>query len=155
MEKTVELIIFSENGKYEKKLKNISVEDIIKIMQTLDWNFFQQLMLKKDENDWLEVSGNLGEDGLACLFQENDDVHVIDEPPVSVEHMTRILISYFQEDDRLKEKNSFETYGKKLHFKKVPKEHLDTWRKNFITKNKEEKKALIRLRLSMRSYFQQ
>ncbi len=75
--------------------KNASIEDIESLMQELDWQGFHQVVLEKNNGDWLEVGGSLNpEDGLSVMFEENGKQLVIKTPPQTVVEMMDFLTMY-------------------------------------------------------------
>lgn len=105
----MELTVLSNYGAEEKIISdNTTIEQIRETMKELDWNDFHQVVLSIDNSNWIEVGGNLNEDGLSSMYEENGKQFVINKPPSSVEHMTEILISYFNGDGKFKKENKFE-----------------------------------------------
>ena len=105
----MELTVLSNYGAEERIISdNTTIEQIRETMKELDWNDFHQVVLSIDNSNWIEVGGNLNEDGLSSMYEENGKQFVINKPPSSVEHMTEILISYFNEDVKFKKENKFE-----------------------------------------------
>lgn len=105
----MELMVLSNYGGEEKKISDsTSIIQIKNTMNELDWNNFHQVILSTDNSNWIEVGGNLNEDGLSSMYEENGKQFIINEPPSSVEHMTEILISYFNRDGKFKKENKFE-----------------------------------------------
>lgn len=105
----MELMVLSNYGAEEKIISDsTTVEEIKKTLNELNWSDFHQVVLSINTNNWIEVGGNLNEDGLSSMYEENGKQFVISEPPSSVKHMTEILISYFNRDGKFKIKNRFE-----------------------------------------------
>jgi len=105
----MELMLLSNYGAEEKKISDsTTIEQIKSTMNELDWNNFHQVILSSDNTNWIEVGGNLNEDGLSSMYEEDGKQFIINEPPSSVEHMTEILISYFNGDGKYKKENKFE-----------------------------------------------
>ncbi len=105
----MKLIVLSHYGTVEKKISDsITVEGIITTMNTLDWQDFHQVVLSTSNKNWIEVGGNLKEDGLSAMYEENGKQFVINKQPVSVKHMTDMLLSYFKRDGKFKIENRFE-----------------------------------------------
>ena len=104
-----ELMLLSNYGAEEKIISDsTTIKQIKNTMNKLDWNNFHQVILSTDNSNWIEVGGNLNEDGLSSMYEENGKQFIINEPPSSVEHMTKILISYFNGDGKYKKENKFE-----------------------------------------------
>ena len=105
----MKLMVLSNYGTEEKIISDsTSIEQIRGTMKELNWNDFHQLILSTVNGNWIEVSGNLNEDGLSSMYEENGKQYVINKPPSSVEHMSEILISYFNGDGKFREENKFE-----------------------------------------------
>ena len=105
----MELMLLSNYGAEEKIIsESTTIKQIKNTMNELDWNNFHQVILSTDNSNWIEVGGNLKEDGLSSMYEENGKQFIINEAPSSVEHMTKILISYFNGDGKYKKENKFE-----------------------------------------------
>lgn len=104
----MELDVLSQFGTEEVVSRKItSIKEIQDTMNSLDWSKFHFVQLSKSKFDWIVVSGNLNEDGLSCFYEKNYEQFVIAEPPISVNQMTEILVSYFQDDGKYKNENKF------------------------------------------------
>lgn len=107
--KPLELMVLSDYGKEENIISKSTTKDQIdSIMTTLDWNEFHQVILSIDNENWIEVGGNIQEDGLAVLYEENGVRNIIKTPPNSVDEMTEILISYLVNDNKFKSNYDYE-----------------------------------------------
>ena len=138
--RNIELLILSDYGAKEKIISNnTSAIEIENTMASVNWNLFHQVVLSKSEKDWIEVGGNLNEDGLSCMYEENDEVFVINNPPTSVLEMTEILISYFKDDNKFKKDYRFTGDKKESKNKKLSKEKFEAWKKNFEIQSKKDK----------------
>ena len=106
----LKLYVISQYGKVEKTITESPTIEIIKnTMNTLDWKKFHQVILEKENKDFIEVSGSLDPaDGFSSLFQEGGKQYVIKIPPHSTLQMENILISYFYQDNKWKDDNSWE-----------------------------------------------
>ena len=139
----MELLVLSDYGSRENlKKKNPSESDILETMSSIDWNLFHQVCLSKNDYDWIEVGGNLKEDGLSAMYEKNNEQFVIDKAPSSINQLTEILLSYFNNDGKFNKKyeftgennNSDSTYDAK----KVYKNLFENERKASFEKNKTE-----------------
>jgi len=148
--KRMELLVLSDYGSKENlKKENPSESDILNIMNSIDWNLFHQVCLSKNDYDWIEVSGNLNEDGLAAIYEKNNEQFVIDKAPTSINQLTEILLSYFNNDGKFNKKykftgennNSNSTYDAE----KVYKQLLDNEQKTSFDKNKTAKYGIMEL----------
>jgi|GEM_PF-1196593 hypothetical protein len=96
----MKLILLSDYGSSEKIISNESTEKmIIELIDSLDWNNFYQVIIEKENKDYMEVSGSLDPtDGLSALYQENKKQYVIVNPPKTIAELKKIAISYFKND---------------------------------------------------------
>jgi hypothetical protein len=96
---------------YGSEVKEISssttVEQIVQTMDSINWNNFHQVVLSINDHSWIEVGGNLTDDGLSVIYEENGRQYIIDEPPSSVAGMKKILLSYYAGDGQFKIENVF------------------------------------------------
>ncbi|MDB9836795.1 hypothetical protein OAC51_07825 [Flavobacteriaceae bacterium] len=139
----MELLVLSDYGSRENlKKKNPSESDILETMNSIDWNLFHQVCLSKNDYDWIEVGGNLKKDGLSAMYEKNNEQFVIDKAPSSINQLTEILLSYFNNDGKFNKKykftgennNSDSTYDAE----KVYKNLFENERKASFEKNKTE-----------------
>ncbi|MFH0867308.1 MAG: hypothetical protein V1904_14025 [Bacteroidota bacterium] len=97
---------------YGSEVKEISqyatVREITDTMNSINWKDFHQVVLTKDKNNWIEVGGNITDDGLSVVYAEDKTQYIIVDPPTTVEQMTAILLSYHAGDGRFKTENKFE-----------------------------------------------
>ena len=67
-----ELMLLSNYGAEEKIISDsTTIKQIKNTMNELDWNNFHQVILSTDNSNWIEVGGNLNEDGLSSMYEEN------------------------------------------------------------------------------------
>ena len=96
---------------YGSRVKEISqyatVREITDTMNSINWKDFHQVVLTNDENNWVEVGGNITDDGLSVVYAEDKVQYIIVDPPTTVERMTKILLSYFAGDGRFNPHCSF------------------------------------------------
>ncbi len=105
----MELMVLSNYGAEEKIVSDsTSIAQIKETMKGIDWNNFTQVILSTDNSNWIEVGGNLDEDGLSSMYELNGKLFVINKPPSSSDHMTEILLSYFNGDGKFKKENNYE-----------------------------------------------
>jgi hypothetical protein len=86
---------------------SVTVEKIEQTMNSINWNNFHQVVLSLNDHSWIEVGGNLTDDGLSVTYEENGRQYIIDQPPSSVDGMIKILLSYYAGDGRFKSENVF------------------------------------------------
>ena len=104
----MKLWVLHDYGEREETItKTASLKDIENLMQKLNWNQFHQVILEKSNGDLMEVGGSF-EDGLAVVYQENDETYVITNPPTTVEEMTYFLRLYFDGNTEYRTKHKFE-----------------------------------------------
>lgn len=105
----MKLTVISDYGENEKTISDsATIEQVKSTMLSLDWKEFHQVVLEQKDGNWIEVGGNIGDDGLSSMYEENGNQFVINRPPSSVEHMTKILLSYLRGDNKFREDNKFE-----------------------------------------------
>ncbi len=105
----MKLWTLSNYGETEKTVsEKSSADDIDMIMNSLDWSQFYQVILEKQNGDFLEVGGSLEEDGLSVQYQEGESQFVIVNPPATVNEMTHFLKLYLAGNDAYKTKYKFE-----------------------------------------------
>ena len=104
----MKLTVISNYGSEVKEISpSATVEQIEKTMDSINWNLFHQVVLSINDSSWIEVGGNLKDDGLSVTYEENGRQYIIDEPPSSVDGMKKILLSYHAGDGRFKAENVF------------------------------------------------
>ena len=146
----MELLVLSDYGSRENlKKKNPSESDILETMNSIDWNLFHQVCLSKNDYDWIEVGGNLKEDGLSAMYEKNNEQFVIDKAPSSINQLTEILLSYFNNDGKFNKKYKFTGENKNsdstYDAEKVYKQLFEKERKASFEKNKTEKYGLVEI----------
>ena len=146
----MELLVLSDYGSIELiKKENPSELEILKTMDSIDWNLFHQVLLSRNDYDWIEVGGNLIEDGLSVAFEKNNEQFVIDKAPDSIEQLTEILVSYFKNDGVFYEKYSFTGETNPIDSnndaEKVFNQIIKKERENSLEKNETEKYELIEI----------
>lgn len=159
----INIRIFSNYGSKEiMNQKNISIQLIKESMNRLDWNNYHQVILSKNENDWIEVGGNLTIDGLSCMYEENNEQFVIDIAPTTVEQMIDILLSYYNGDEKFKVKYKFTGEKESTVKEGGEKRNFIIWKQEFQQNQKKEnidkiKRVIITLViiivLSLMSYY--
>lgn len=104
----MKLTVLSDYGSKEKIVSEQATSNqIIQTITGIDWHAFHQVILHKDNGDWMEVSGSLGDDGLSSMYEEDGVQYVINRPPSSIKHMTTILMSYLSGDQKYKINNTY------------------------------------------------
>lgn len=146
----MKLLVLSDYGSVEfLKIENPTESDIIQTMNSIDWNLFHQVILSKNDYDWVEVGGNVTEDGLSAMYEKNNEQFVIDDAPSSKEQMIEILISYFKNDEIFYKK--FKFTGESNHSdlnkdsEKILEELIDKERKESLDKNETEKYRFLEI----------
>ena len=146
----MELLVLSDYGSRENlKKKNPSESDIRETMNSIDWNSFHQVCLSKNDNDWIEVGGSLKEDGLSVMYEKNNEQFVIDKAPTSINQLTEILVSYFNNDGEFKIKHKFtgenNNSNSNYNAEKVYKQLFENEQKASFEKNKTEKYGIVEI----------
>lgn len=133
-----DLLLLSDYGlKEDINLTDVSIDTIDEVMNKVDWNLFHQLVLSRSKEEWLEVSGNIQEDGLSSSYKENEEVFVIKKAPGSVDELNNILKSYINNDDEFKKQHRY--IGDK-EAEVIQKKKYAKWHKEYQIKQKEESK---------------
>ena len=144
----MELLVLSDYGSKENlKQQNPSESDILSTMNSIDWNLFHQVCLSKNNFDWIEVGGNLIEDGLSVIYEKNNEQFVIDKAPTSIKQLTEILISYFKNDGIFKKRYKFTGENSKSNYdeEEVFKKLINEEQKISFETNKKERYELVEL----------
>ncbi|MDW3196917.1 MAG: hypothetical protein R8G66_31360 [Cytophagales bacterium] len=104
----MQLRVISNYGAYEMLVSDsVSLEQVRSKMVDLDWNSFHQVVLEQENGDWIEVGGNLLDDGLSAMYQEAGRQYEIRQTPKSVDQLTEILLSYLRGDNKFREDHKF------------------------------------------------
>lgn len=141
----IELLVLTDYGATEVlKQKGVSIEIVKEIMMGLDWDKFHQVVLSRSKQDWIEVGGNLGEDGLAAVYQEKVEIFVTDEAPASVEQMIDIVVSYIKDDGVFKAKYKFSGESDTSEKDEEPKQDFNKWNDEFKIKRKKTRLILVK-----------
>jgi hypothetical protein len=113
--------------------------EISKLLKSLNWNDFNSVRLQKDSENWIDVSGNLGKDGLAIVSEENGIAYVSYKAPGSINQLDEALKLYLNNNDALKDK-WFRAVQPNLE--SPNRYNYDSWKEKFNKKQKAEKKKL-------------
>jgi hypothetical protein len=159
----IDILILSDYGSKEiMNQKSISIQIINESMSRIDWTKFHQVVLSKNENDWIEVGGNLTTDGLSCIYEENNEQFVIDTAPTTVEQMVDILVSYYNGDGKFKIKYKFTGEKESKAKEEEEKRNYKKWKQEFYQNRKKENideirrviiALLVIIALSILSYY--
>ncbi len=104
----MKLTVLSDYGAEENTIsEDATAEEIVQAVESLNWADFHQVVLEKSNGDWIDVGGNLGDDGLSVMYEEGGEQHVIVTPPTTVDQMKTILLSYLAGDGKFKTENKF------------------------------------------------
>lgn len=95
-------LIRSLVGEEELIANNPSENQISHLVNSIDWNKFKTIRLRKDDNNWIEVSGSLVEDGLAIIYEEAGVSFVIKDAPETLTQLEQALLSFFRGDEKYK-----------------------------------------------------
>jgi hypothetical protein len=81
--------------------KNPDAALIDKSVRGLAWSEITFVVLKVDDNNWIEGSGSLNpEDGLSARYMKDGKEHVSARAPVSLDEIIALLQSYRSGDGR-------------------------------------------------------
>ncbi len=84
--KPIHLTIYSNYGSERKWYEeDVTIETVKEKLENLDWNEFHQVQLSRGLSNWIEGGGNIREDGLGCIYEEDGDFFVTEEAPNSIE----------------------------------------------------------------------
>lgn len=138
----VEIRVTSDYGSNEiLRQANTTVEIIEETMNSLNWNEFQIVNLSRNDKDWISLSGNLSDEGLVCVYEENNEVYMIETPPNTIKEMKDILISYYEGDGKFKKKYKFVSEKFTKPNEPINQLKLKKWKENFLIRRKKEKIA--------------
>lgn len=84
-----------ESGGIHLKEELLQETGIPKIVDRIDWKKFTFLTLKRDEENWIEISGNLEEDGLAIVIEKDGVQEISEIPPESKTEVEEVLVDYY------------------------------------------------------------
>ncbi len=116
---------------------------INKLMISLNWEVFNSVTLQKDENNWMNVSGNTTSEGLALVYQENGEIFVSKNAFQSIDELATLLMNYLIGDQSFNKKDFISTRPKE-NIQKNSKEY-QCWKKRFEIQKEKEKKRTVRL----------
>ncbi len=121
---------------------NPDESDISKLLKSLNWNDFNSVILQKDPENWIDVSGNLDKDGLAIVSEENGIASVSYKAPQSINQLDEALNLYLKNDPSLKDKWFKNDQSNTKTSKTSETSNYESWRKKFIEQQKASKKNL-------------
>jgi hypothetical protein len=102
------IVVTDRKGSEVKVISDNATAAIIKrTMQSIDWTTKHKVLLEKGSRQWIAVGGNIDDGGLAASFTDKSLNYYMDKAPSSIEHMTQILLSYYNEDGKFKNENNF------------------------------------------------
>ena len=111
----MKLIRISNFGETEEVVsEKASLNEVISLVDALNWQHFHQVVLQKDSENWIEVGGSLNTHGLAAVICHDNEHFVIATAPASIGEMKRILTLYLQGDKRITEDYYFPGLSKPL-----------------------------------------
>ncbi|MEM9671538.1 MAG: hypothetical protein AAF992_03040 [Bacteroidota bacterium] len=87
----------------EEQVSDNPTEHLIEeVVNSLDWQNFNSITLVKNNVNWLSVSGNISNDGLAIVIEEDGTSNVSERPPETIDELIKILQAYLQGDEQFK-----------------------------------------------------
>lgn len=115
---------------YDSPSENITInspddESLSITIKGIDWSRFTFLTLQENSKNWIQISGNLADDGLAIVIEKNGIQEVSQYPPQSIMEIEDILSSYLNNkpDGFVKFFKSQENLSQDYHNWKVRFEH--------------------------------
>lgn len=106
---------------------------IAELVSSLDWQEFHAITLKIDDQNWVSVSGNQADDGLALDYEESGESTVADFEPETTADLIEILQLYLKGDQRFKKLRPRIFPDSRT---KQQVSHDEQWRANYETKSK-------------------
>ncbi|MCF1751795.1 DUF3592 domain-containing protein [Mariniradius sediminis] len=107
----MELILIKGFDGGEELISNYAAwEEVEACFDTIDWHSFHILILRKDNQNSVDVGGSLVDDGLSASMMVAGTVHVIENPPENLRMAKQILKAYF-DDSKLAFERYFITKG--------------------------------------------
>ena len=92
--RTLRLVVSYDFGENLKTISEKATPEIIKsTMESINWNEFHIVQLEDENENALNVSGSLYEDGLVSGYVTEDDIILIVNPPKSVIIFANISIA--------------------------------------------------------------
>lgn len=131
------LLVRGWQGREELISGNPTEEIISELMGSLDWQTFHSVWLEKDKHNWTNVSGNLDEEGLAIVYEENGRSFLSDSALDTIEQLTETLCSYLRGDQKFKE-FGFSSFDTSETLKKKSGDY-ELWKVRYEAKRKTEK----------------
>jgi hypothetical protein len=94
-------VLETAGGKQQVVAANPDAETIARVVQGLSWSDITFVVLKKDENNYLEGSGSFNpNDGLSATYMEDGVEHVSRYSPKSLQVIVALLTSYRSGDGK-------------------------------------------------------
>ena len=97
------LLVVHEPPGHEARVvaTNPDAAEIATTIKTMPWSDLTFVVLRTDENNWIEGSGSLKpEDGLSARYMVNGEEHVAAQAPSSLDELVALLQSYSKGDGR-------------------------------------------------------
>ena len=99
----LKLTVSYDYGENTKTISEKATTEIItSTMKSINWNEFHIVQLEDENGDEykaLQVSGSLGDDGLASGFVTDDDHILMVKPLETVDQMTEILLDFLKGEE--------------------------------------------------------
>jgi hypothetical protein len=133
-------LIRSLIGEEELITDSPSENQISHLINSIDWGKFKTIRLRKDDNNWIEVSGSLVEDGLAIIYEEDGISFVTKDAPETLTQLEQALLSYFRGDGKYKDQE-FVNLGYTEPTPSPPE--FQSWKIDFDLKRKADNRERI------------
>lgn len=131
------LLVSKASGNLEILSEETSLTQANQVINSLDWKEFNIVTLEKDENNWLDVSGNLGEDGLSVSYSKNKYVKIFDDSPTSVSQVLELVQLFYENEERLT------SFTFELRPEVAPNNSHNKWKEKYEAQKKSAGKNLV------------
>ncbi len=118
--------------------ENPNESEISKLLNSLSWDDFNSVRLQQDSDNWIDVSGNMGKDGLSIVSEENGFAYVSYKAPESISQLDEALKLYLNNDPSFKKWFKDDNAQTKI----TNKISYELWREQFKEQQKAKKKNL-------------
>lgn len=131
------------HGNAELISETISESEISPLVRSLNWEDFASIRLEVDPNNWLEVSGNIADDGLAVVYAEAGIHYISNDAPAGISVLEETLKYYLNGDKRFTNlgfTSEFEEHPIVIVTDRVSKKDYEDWKVRYEALQWEEKR---------------
>ena len=114
---------------------------ISEFVNSLDWNDFNAVHLAKNDQNWINVSGNISPDGLSIVYEEGGEQHVAGRAPSSIQELIDVILSYYSGDEQFKNFD-FDSYSE-AEISMDDQRWLDEYERKYRRRRKLNKRAKV------------